>query len=87
MIYQLLCRLGFHKPSQEPHHREPLKDDGSILVWSFAVQKGLTKCVRSGCQAQIKVYRSGICGQGGDASSWRKLSAKQEAYIDSLPEL
>lgn len=87
MIGKLLCWLGRHKPHQEPFHRELLKDEGSFILWSFAVQKGITKCAREGCQVEIKVYRSGICGSGGDASPWRELSEELEAYIDRLPVL
>lgn len=89
MLKKLLCWLDFHWFEKEPSVKTFIKATGvEMAFWSEGIQKGVKKCIRSGCSVEKKVYRMGWLGLGGGESGrWKKLSSKKEAYIDSLPTL
>ncbi len=88
MLRNFLCWLGLHIYDQNPISKEFLKSEGrDFLFFTSAIQKGVSKCTNTSCLVESKVYRTGMCGSGGNAGRWRKLDAKVEKYIDSLPVL
>lgn len=83
IIGGFLCSVGLHKFEKEPSLKEPIKMTGvHFAFWSEAVQKGVKKCLRDGCEATKKVWRLGIYGPGGMASEWETLDEKKERKKD-----
>ncbi len=88
MLQRWLCRIGLHRFEADPSHKELLKETGvHVAFWSEAMQKGTKRCTCEGCDATLKVYRRGLCGIGGNAGPWKRLSTEREAAIDALPTL
>lgn len=84
----LFCLMGLHRLEEEPSHKELVKETGvHFAFWSEGVQKGVKKCLRPGCDKKVKVWRSGWVGSGGTGTRWKRLSKRQEKYIDSLPTM
>lgn len=86
MLKKLLCLVGLHDLEKNPSYREQVKGTGThFLFFSSGIQKGIKKCIRSGCGFEQKVYRKGMVGVGCPEPTWEKLTAETEQYIDSLP--
>jgi len=68
-----LCLFGLHWFEKEPSEKELIKETGSHKAfWSEGIQKGVKHCVRSGCPATKKVWRTGWVGIGGKGTRWKK---------------
>ncbi len=83
-----LCKLGIHAFEKEPSRRDLVRHTGiDVLFVSSAIQRGVRKCLRHGCPAEQRVYRTGWCGAGGSTGRWKKMSPAKEQAICSYPIL